>query len=200
MIHLDPRTIAVDDRDLEATRREPRQRTDQRRRTPLRHDDLDDAGEMSGQARHAALVPAPLVFGDQLGQRLDQSGAILADRHENQNPGHRSPPASHTASIHSHPDGFLEKIAWSSKNPATCPVAAALTLYISRNPLPRETRCVLDASGRFFSGPRRHLPVTHGLPSGPIRRSHQGRAAALPWKSAQRARTPRARTARWALG
>ena len=52
--------------------------------------DDHDAGELAGQAGHVAAIPVAAVVGDRAGERVDESGSIVADHREYERRHHRS--------------------------------------------------------------------------------------------------------------
>ncbi len=50
----------------------------------LRHGHAQDAGELSGHARHPALQPVAAVIGDALGQSFDQTWLIFGNDGKNE--------------------------------------------------------------------------------------------------------------------
>ena len=56
----------------------------------LVHLDAQDAGELTGETRHAALQPVAAVAGDQRRHRLDQAGAVRSEQGEHQGSSHAS--------------------------------------------------------------------------------------------------------------
>ena len=68
------------------------QRALERRGRVLVHLDAQDAGELTGEARHAALQPVAAVAGDQRRHRLDQAGTVRSEQGEHQGSSHASAP------------------------------------------------------------------------------------------------------------